>query len=43
MLLLHNKDQQSNNPIVSLETCLCRQSSGNEWTASSPLHDTGTM
>jgi len=43
MLLLHNRDQQQNNPIASLATCLCSQSSGNEWTASSPLHDTRTM
>jgi len=25
MLLLHDKDQQQNNPLVSLATCPCRQ------------------
>jgi len=43
MLLIHNKDQQQNNPLASLETCLCRQTSGHESTASSPLHDTKTV
>jgi len=25
MLLLHDKDQQENNPLASLATCPCRQ------------------
>jgi len=36
--LLRNKDQQQNNPLASFATCLCRQRSGHEWTASSSLH-----
>jgi len=43
MLLLHSRDQQWNTSVTSLATCLCRQKSGHEWTASSPLHDTRTV
>jgi len=43
MLLLHNKGQQWNNSLASLETCPCRQRNGHEWTASSSLHDTRTL
>jgi len=44
MLLLHNKDQQQINPLASYATCLCRQRSGNVWSAiaSSSLHLHGT-
>jgi len=40
MLLLRNKDQQQNNPLVTFASNLCRQRRVHEWTASSPLHDT---
>jgi len=43
MLLLRNKGQQSNKPLASFVTCLCRQRSGHEWIASLPLHDTRTV
>jgi len=41
--LLPSKGQQSNKPLASFVTCLCRQRSGREWTAISPLHDTRTV
>jgi len=43
MLLLRNKDQQSNNPLATLAAHLCRQRRGHEWTASSSLHATITV
>jgi len=42
MLLLRNKEYRSNNPLTSFATCICRRSSGHEWTASLPLHETRT-
>jgi len=39
MFLLNKKDQTNNNLLASFATCLCRQRSGHEWTASSSLHD----
>jgi len=38
--LLRSEHQQQTNPLACFRTCLCRQRSGHEWTASSSLHDT---
>ena len=43
MLLLRNESQFQNYPHPSFATCLCRQCSGLEWTASSKVHDTTTV